>query len=426
MSGAAIIDDLAARGLIHDSTDPAALRARLDEGPITLYVGFDPTGPSLHIGHLVPLLVLRRFQQHGHVPIALAGGATGMVGDPGGRSAERNLLDAETLTHNVGRIRTQLSAFLDFAPGPEQARLVNNYDWTRDVPLLDFLRDVGKHVPVNVMLAKDSIKSRLEAGGISYTEFSYMLLQAFDFWHLHGSEGCELQAGGADQWGNITAGVDLIRRRSSASAHGLTVPLLTRADGQKFGKTAEGAIWLDPELTTPYALYQYFVNVDDADLEMMLLRLTLLPVEEATAIAASHAAAPERRAGQQRLAREMVALIHGAAAAEEAVSASRGFTRSARDLSVDELEVLASEIPASAMASLEGDLVALLVRTGLASSNGDARRTIAGGGISLNDERVAEPRELVRGDLLHDRYLMLRKGKRQRHLVVIGETAADG
>ena len=426
MSGAAIIDDLAAHGLIHDSTDPAALRARLDEGPITLYVGFDPTGPSLHIGHLVPLLVLRRFQQHGHVPIALAGGATGMVGDPGGRSAERNLLDAETLTHNVGRIRTQLSAFLDFAPGPEQARLVNNYDWTRDVPLLDFLRDVGKHVPVNVMLAKDSIKSRLEAGGISYTEFSYMLLQAFDFWHLHGSEGCELQAGGADQWGNITAGVDLIRRRSSASAHGLTVPLLTRADGQKFGKTAEGAIWLDPELTTPYALYQYFVNVDDADLEMMLLRLTLLPVEEATAIAASHAAAPERRAGQQRLAREMVALIHGAAAAEEAVSASRGFTRSARDLSVDELEVLASEIPASAMASLEGDLVALLVRTGLASSNGDARRTIAGGGISLNDERVAEPRELVRGDLLHDRYLMLRKGKRQRHLVVIGETAADG
>ena len=425
MGGAAIIDELQARGLIHDSTDVDALRARLDAGPITLYVGFDPTGPSLHIGHLVPLLLLRRFQQHGHVPIALAGGATGMVGDPGGRSAERNLLDAETLTHNVGRIRTQLAAFLDFEPGPVQARLVNNYDWTRDVSVLDFLRDVGKHVPVNVMLAKDSIKSRLDAGGISFTEFSYMLLQAFDFWHLHASEGCELQGGGADQWGNITAGVDLIRRRSNASAHGLTVPLLTRADGQKFGKTADGAVWLDPELTTPYALYQYFVNVGDADVELMLLRLTLLPVDEAKAIAAAHAIAPERREGQKRLAREMVALIHGEAAAGEAVAASQGFTRGVRELAADELAELASEIPMTTTRVL-GELVALLVETGLATSNGDARRSIAGGGISLNDERVAEPRELLPTDLLHGRYVMLRKGKRQRHLVVIDETAGDG
>ena len=425
MGGAAIIDELQARGLIHDSTDADALRARLDAGPITLYVGFDPTGPSLHIGHLVPLLLLRRFQQHGHVPIALAGGATGMVGDPGGRSAERNLLDAETLTHNVGRIRTQLSAFLDFEPGPVQARLVNNYDWTRDVSVLDFLRDVGKHVPVNVMLAKDAIKSRLDAGGLSFTEFSYLLLQAFDFWHLHAVEDCELQAGGADQWGNITAGVDLIRRRSNAAAHGLTVPLLTRADGQKFGKTADGAVWLDPEMTTPYALYQYFVNVDDADVELMLLRLTLLPVDEAKAIAAAHAAAPERREGQKRLAREMVALIHGEAAAGDAVAASQGFTRGVRELSADELAELASEIPLTTTRVL-GELVALLVETGLATSNGDARRSIAGGGISLNDERVAEPRDLLPTDLLHGRYLMLRKGKRQRHLVVIDETVGDG
>lgn len=425
MSGSAIIGELEARGLIHDSTDLDALRARLEAGPITLYVGFDPTGPSLHIGHLVPLLLLRRFQQHGHVPIALAGGATGMVGDPGGRSAERNLLDAETLADNVERIRGQLAAFLDFEPGPAQARLVNNYDWTRDVSVLDFLRDVGKHVPVNVMLAKDSIKSRLDAGGLSFTEFSYMLLQAFDFWHLHGAEGCELQAGGADQWGNITAGVDLIRRRSSAGAHGLTVPLLTRADGQKFGKTADGSVWLDPELTTPYALYQYFVNVDDADVEMMLLRLTLLPVDEAKAIAEAHARAPERRDGQKRLAREMVGLIHGESAAREADGASQGFTRGARELSADELAALAGEIPMTTSPAL-GELVALLVETGLASSNGDARRSIAGGGISVNDERISEPRELAASDLLHGRYVMLRKGKRQRHLVVIGETADDG
>ena len=426
MGGAAIIDELQARGLIHDSTDADALRARLDAGPITLYVGFDPTGPSLHIGHLVPLLLLRRFQQHGHVPIALAGGATGMVGDPGGRSAERNLLDAETLTHNVERIRTQLSAFLDFEPGPAQARLVNNYDWTRDVPVLDFLRDVGKHVPVNVMLAKDSIKSRLDAGGISFTEFSYMLLQAFDFWHLHAAEGCELQAGGADQWGNITAGVDLIRRRSNAAAHGLTVPLLTRADGQKFGKTADGSVWLDPELTTPYALYQYFVNVDDADVELMLLRLTLLAVEEAKAIASAHAAAPERRDGQKRLAREMVALIHGEAAAREAEGASAGFTRGARELSVEDWLMLASEIPTTRLRTLETDLIALLKRTGLATSNGDARRIIEGGGISINDSRIPEPRALTFEDLYLDAYLLLRKGKRQRHLVVIDETADDG
>ncbi len=426
MSGSAIIGELEARGLIHDSTDLDALRARLEAGPITLYVGFDPTGPSLHIGHLVPLLLLRRFQQHGHVPIALAGGATGMVGDPGGRSAERNLLDAETLAYNVERIRGQLAAFLDFEPGQAQARLVNNYDWTRDVSVLDFLRDVGKHVPVNVMLAKDSIKSRLDAGGLSFTEFSYMLLQAIDFWHLHGAEGCELQAGGADQWGNITAGVDLIRRRSTAGAHGLTVPLLTRADGQKFGKTADGSVWLDPELTTPYALYQYFVNVDDADVELMLLRLTLLPVDEAKAIAEAHARAPERRDGQKRLAREMVGLIHGESAAREADGASQGFTRGARELSVDEWMMLSLEIPTTRLRSLETDLIALLKRTGLASSNGDARRIIEGGGISINDARVKEPRPLTAKDLFQDAYLMLRKGKRQRHLVVIDETADDG
>ncbi|HEY3614427.1 MAG TPA: tyrosine--tRNA ligase [Gaiellales bacterium] len=419
MSGSAIVDDLLARGLVQDHTDLEALRTRLDEGPLVLYVGFDPTADSLHVGHLVPLLLLRRFQDAGHLPIALAGGATGMIGDPGGRSEERNLLDGETLSRNTAAIKMQLSAFLDFEPGPCQARLVDNRDWTEPIGVIDFLRDVGKHVTVNYMLAKESVKTRVASEhGISFTEFSYMLLQANDYRWLHENLGCELQAGGSDQWGNITAGIDLVRRRHSASVHGLTLPLITRSDGEKFGKSADGALWLDPARTSPYALYQYFVNLPDADVEHYLLVLTLVPVDEVRQIAAEHAQAPERRAGQQRLAWELTALIHGAAAADEAASASKGFTAATDALTEAQLEALAGEIPTTRAEVVGRDVIDILIETGLASGRGDARRLIEGGGIYVNDVALIESRELTGADLLHGRYVMLRKGKRNRHLVV--------
>jgi tyrosyl-tRNA synthetase len=421
MSGTAIIDDLLARGLVQDSTDLDALRERLDRGPMALYVGFDPTADSLHIGHLVPLLMLRRFQDAGHLPIALAGGATGMIGDPGGRSEERNLLDGETLSRNTAAIKVQLSAFLDFEPGPFQARLVDNRDWTEPIGVIDFLRDVGKYVTVNYMLAKESVKTRVASEhGISFTEFSYMLLQANDFRWLHENLDCELQAGGSDQWGNITAGIDLIRRRAGASVHGLTLPLIMRSDGEKFGKSADGALWLDPERTSPYALYQYFVNLPDADIEHYLLVLTLVPVEEARAVAAEHAKAPERREGQRRLAWELCALIHGLAAADEAASASTGFTAATGALTAEQFAALAGEIPTTHADAIGRDVVDVLVEAGLAASKGEARRLIAGGGIYVNDVALAESRALEAADAMHGRYVMLRKGKRQRHLLVTG------
>ena len=421
MSGEAIIDDLLARGLVQDSTDLAALRERLDRGPMTLYVGFDPSADSLHIGHLVPLLMLRRFQDAGHLPIALAGGATGMIGDPGGRSEERNLLDGETLSRNTAAIKVQLSAFLDFEPGPFQARLVDNRDWTEPIGVIDFLRDVGKHVTVNYMLAKESVKTRVASEhGISFTEFSYMLLQANDFRWLHEHLDCELQAGGSDQWGNITAGIDLIRRSAGASVHGLTLPLIKRSDGEKFGKSADGALWLDPARTSPYALYQYFVNLPDADVEHYLLVLTLVTVAEARAIAAEHTKAPEKREGQRRLAWEICALIHGPAAADEAAAASTGFTAATDALSAEQLAALAGEIPTTHADAVGRDVVDVLVETGLAASKGEARRLIAGGGIYVNDVALAESRALEAADVMHGRYVMLRKGKRQRHLLVTG------
>ncbi len=336
--GAAILDDLAARGLVHDTTDPDLLRARLDDGPIVVYGGFDPTADSLHIGSLVPLLLLRRFQLFGHRPIALAGGATGMIGDPSGRSDERNLLDGPTLDRYVAGIKAQLEQFLDFSPGPTQAELVDNREWTEPVSILEFLRDVGKHITVNVMLAKESVQARVESeSGISYTEFSYMLLQANDYRWLHRHRQCELQVGGSDQWGNITAGIDLVRRTSGHHVHGLTVPLVTKADGTKFGKSVEGAVWLDPARTSPYAFYQYFVNSDDRDVRRFLLQLTLLPVDEVDRIMEVHDKAPERREAQRALAGAVTALVHGEAAAIEAQAASSGFTRASADLSADDL-----------------------------------------------------------------------------------------
>ena len=427
-AGAGILDDLVARGLVQDSTDLGTLRQRLDEGPITVYCGFDPTADSLHVGHLVPLLLLRRFQDFGHRPIALAGGATGMVGDPSGRSEERNLLDGVTLTNNVEAVAGQLRSFLrfdgDLAPDDQPAVLVDNREWTVGVGVLEFLRDVGKHVTVGTMLGKESIRARLAGDqGISFTEFSYMLLQANDFFELHERLGCELQVGGSDQWGNITAGIDMIRRRKAASAHGLTVPLVTRADGAKFGKTADGTLWLDPVRTLPYELHQYFVNVDDRDVERLLLHLTLVPVEEVAAVMASHQQAPELRVAQQRLADEVCTLVHGEGETARARLAAQDLF-GAEPPTGAVLEALRGIVPETSVAAddLTGaeSLVDVLVTSGLCGSRGDARRTLSGGGVSVNGWRQDPGAVALPPDALVDgRYVLLQKGRRHRHLLVL-------
>jgi tyrosyl-tRNA synthetase len=423
-----VLGDLEARGLMHDSTDRDALARRLADPPVSVYCGFDPTADSLHVGNLLGILVLRRLQLAGHRPIALAGGATGMIGDPGGRSQERNLLEAEVLGANLAAITAQLGRLLDFAAGPQPALLVDNAAWTRDLPLLAFLRDVGKHVTVNQMLAKESVRARVQSTeGISFTEFSYMLIQAHDYLWLHEHEGCDLQIGGSDQWGNITAGVDLIRRRTGARVHGLTWPLLTKADGTKFGKSAGGNVWLDPGRTSPYAFYQHWMQVDDADLRRLLLQLTLLSVDDAEAVAAAHAEAPERRAGQRRLAFEVTALVHGA---HEAVAAQAA------------TEVLFGQhsgpVPEAAYRALEGELVTspverrhlaqgievadLLVTTGLSPSRSDARRQLAQGAVYVNGRRRDGPgAEMTLDDLHHRRWILLRRGKREHRLLRLSE-----
>ena len=420
VSTADIIDDLAARGLIHDSTDLDRLRERLGEGPIGVYAGFDPTADSLHVGNLVPLLLLRRFQQFGHRPVAVAGGATGMIGDPGGRSTERNLLDMDTLDTNLAAITEQLARLLDFADGPSQARLVDNRAWTAPIGVLDFLRDVGKHITVNTMLAKDSIRNRVESdSGISFTEFSYMLLQANDFKHLHDTMEVELQVGGSDQWGNITAGIDLIRRTSGGHTFGLTVPLVTQADGSKFGKSVDGAVWLSAERTTPYAFYQYFVNTDDRDVERFLLQLTLIAVPDIAEIMQQHHEAPERRFAQQELARSVTALVHGDNEAERAVSASRGFTRPAAELDDADWEDLATSLPVSILDSSDIGLEfpEILAKHGIVGSKGEGRRLITQKGVSLNDSGVVEGQVLQLDDFLAGGWAMVRRGKKLRFLL---------
>ncbi len=415
-----LLDDLRARRLVHDHTDEAGLRELLTSGPVTLYCGIDPSADSLHVGHLVAVLVLRRFQQAGHRPLALVGGATGMVGDPSGRSDERTLLDAATLDANTAGIRTQLESLFDFS-GDGAARLVNNYDWTRDVSLLDFLRDVGKHITVNQMVAKDSVRSRMESDhGISFTEFSYMLLQAYDYWWQFEQYGCRLQVGGSDQWGNITAGIDLVRRRSGAAVHGLTWPLMTRADGQKFGKTAEGTVWLDAKRTLPFELHQYFLNTDDRDAERLLLQLTLLPVADVGGIMSAHAAAPHERQAQRALADEVCTLMHGAGATEQArLAADVLFGEPV--LSADRLEAVRGIVPetvvgGSAIGSDE-PVVDALVASGVCASRSDARRTITSGGIRVNGHRVGSALEQI--DLVDGRYALVQRGRRQRHLLVV-------
>lgn len=422
VSASSFLADLEARGLIHDSTDRRSLADRLAEGPIGVYVGFDPTADSLHVGNLLGQIMLRRFQLAGHRPVVLAGGATGMVGDPGGRSEERNLLDRETLAHNVAGVKRQLEKILDFG-GAHAARLVDNADWTAPMGVLEFLRDVGKHFTVNQMVAKESVRARMESeNGISYTEFSYMLLQAHDFCHLCQAEGVEMQMGGSDQWGNITAGIDLIRRRLNRPAFGLTWPLLTRSDGKKMGKSVQGALWLDPDKTSPYQFRQYWMQVPDEDVERFLLQLTLLAVPEISEIMADHRGRPEQRIAQQRLAREVTTLVHGPAAEKAAAEATTVlFGGDPLQASAAALAAVAREVPTSEVAVADlSDAVSLLRTVGFAASNGEARRLLEQKGCRANGRVLSlESADLADGERLQGRFILLRKGKTTFHLVVV-------
>ena len=421
MTGEQLLNDLDARGLIHDSTDRAALIERLNQGPIGVYAGFDPTADSLHAGHLLGQVMLRRFQLAGHRPVVLAGGATGMVGDPGGRSEERNLLDRETLNHNVACVKKQLEKILDF-DGPVAARMVDNATWTEPMGTLEFLRDVGKHFTVNQMVAKESVRARMESeNGISFTEFSYMLLQANDFRHLCEFENVEMQMGGSDQWGNITAGTDLIRRRLTKSGYGLTWPLLTRSDGQKMGKSVHGALWLDPEKTSPYEFRQYWVQLPDEDVERFLLQLTLRSVDDIASLMDEHRTAPEKRLAQRALATDVTTLVHGAAAEQAAAEAAQVlFGGDPTTASAEALAVVAREVPSSEVTREQlGDQIAVLVQTGLAASNGEARRTLTQKGFKANGQTLEEAKSLLEVDLLHGRYILLRKGKTNFHLLTV-------
>ena len=421
MTGEQLLNDLEARGLIHDSTDRAALVERLSKGPIGVYVGFDPTADSLHAGNLLGQVMLRRFQLAGHRPVVLAGGATGMVGDPGGRSEERNLLDRATLNHNVACVKKQLEKILDF-DGTAAARMVDNATWTEPMGTLEFLRDVGKHFTVNQMVAKESVRARMESeNGISFTEFSYMLLQANDFRHLCEFENVEMQMGGSDQWGNITAGTDLIRRRLGTSGYGLTWPLLTRSDGQKMGKSVHGALWLDPDKTSPYEFRQYWVQLPDEDVERFLLQLTLRSVEDIASLMVEHRAAPEKRLAQRALATDVTALVHGVAAEQAAAEAAQVlFGGDPSTASAEALAVVAREVPSSEVTREQlGDQIAILVQSGLAASNGEARRTLTQKGFKANGQTLEETKSLLEVDFLHGRYILLRKGKTNFHLLTV-------
>jgi len=413
--------DLQWRGLIHQTTDDDEISKRLNTGSVTVYAGFDPTADSLHVGSLMPLLYLRRFQKAGHRPIALVGGATGMIGDPSGRSDERNLLSADVLAANLAGIEAQMRRFLDFE-GEQGALLVNNFDWMKKMSYLDFLRDIGKHAPVNVMKAKDSVKNRLESdAGISYTEFSYMLLQAYDFVHLNQEHNCDLQLGGSDQWGNITAGIDLARRMHSVQLYGMTCPLLTTKSGTKMGKTADGAIWLSPEKTSPYKFYQYWINVEDEDAGKCLRFLTELSQEEITELDAQRESEPGRRASQIRLAEELTRLVHGEeglTAAEQAKTILHGGEVNADNLHAILDIVPSTTVPRSKLDAGEFTMIEALVTGGLAKSNGEARRNIKQGGAYVNNVRWVDADDALSPDVLTSETIMvLRSGKKKYALL---------
>ena len=423
-----IFEELEWRGLVADCTDVTELNKRLAAGPITLYCGFDPTADSLHVGNLVPLLALRRFQLAGHCPIAVAGGATGSIGDPSGKSQERQLLTPEILEHNIATVKEQLRRLLDFDTATNPARLVDNASWTAPVSFLGFLRDIGKHFSVNQMVAKESVRARMEDRevGISYTEFSYMLLQAFDFYHLRKELHCELQIGGSDQWGNITAGTDLIRKKLGTHAFGLTLPLITNADGSKFGKTVAGAVWLDPRRTSGYRFYQFWINTDDRDVLRYLKYFTFLNRDDIAALAEQHAANPGARVAHKALAKSVTDLIHGAAATTEAQRASEvlfgGSLEAISEATFAEIagEIPSKEIPRARLADAPLSLIELLVEAGLCPSKGQARKDLEGGGIYVNNVREGSLQRTVSpADLLFGKNLLLRKGKKNYTLVTV-------
>ncbi len=413
--------------MIHDVMPGTS--EQLEKELTTAYVGIDPTADSLHIGHLVSIMMLKHFQLGGHKPLALIGGATGMIGDPSGKSEERNLLDEETLRHNQECIRLQLLKFLDFdASKPNHAEIVNNYDWMKEFSFLNFLREVGKHLTVNYMMSKDSVQKRLETG-ISFTEFTYQLVQGYDFLHLYNTKNCKLQMGGSDQWGNITTGTELIRRKSSGEAFALTCPLITKADGGKFGKTEKGNIWLDPERTSPYAFYQFWLNCSDEDSRKYIRIFTLFSIKEIETLELEHLQAPHLRALQKALARDLTIRVHDQAEYDQAVQASeilfgKGTTETLRNL--DEKTLLSvfegvpqSEISRNDLENGIGMVDFLSEKTGIFPSKGEARRMLKGGGVQLNKEKVLEEAVITTGHLLNDKYILAQKGKKDYFLVKV-------
>lgn len=421
-----LIQELEWRGMLQDIMP--GTREQLEKEATTGYIGFDPTSDSLHIGSLVPILLLLHLQKAGHRPVALLGGATGMIGDPSGKSDERNLLQEDQLLKNVAGIKKQLSKFLDFnAGGPLAPQIVNNYDWFKGMSFIEFLRDTGKHITVNYMMAKDSVKKRIEGDtGISYTEFAYQLMQGFDFYWLYEHHNCKLQMGGSDQWGNITTGAELIRRKANGDAFAFTCPLIRKADGGKFGKTEKGNVWLDPEKTTPYQFYQFWLNSSDEDAQQWIKIFTFLPKEEIDGLIAEHSGDASRRLLQKALAREVTTFVHGAEEYEKAVATTEKLfanqSAPAESLTVDDLEgmegVIKSSVPPDVI--LQKDGITILVETKIFQSKGEARKMIQQGGLSVNRHRIMDPAfKFDRDMLLHNKYLLVQKGKKNYYLVTV-------
>jgi len=420
------IAELQWRGMIHDimpGTEEALLQ-KVSAG----YIGFDPTADSLHVGHLVQIMTLVHFQRAGHKPYALVGGATGMVGDPSGKSQERNLLDAATLDHNVACVRKQLEAFLDFDCGANSAEMVNNYDWFKNMTFLDFIRDVGKHISVNYMMAKDSVKKRLETG-MSFTEFSYQLVQGYDFYHLNNHHNCIIQLGGSDQWGNIVTGTELIRRKAGGEAFAVTTPLIKKADGTKFGKTESGSVWLDSEKTSPYAFYQFWLNASDADAANYIRIFTLRSKAEIEALEAAHAEAPHLRVLQKAIADDITTRVHGAAALQTAIAASnilfgKSTADDLRSLSEKDFFAVFEGVPQATISQAEfgtgiSIIEALAAKSGFLSSNGEARRELKANAISVNKEKVGEDFIVGPAQLINERYVLLGKGKKNNYILIV-------
>lgn len=422
-----LIEELRWRGMIQDMMP--GTEEQLKKEMTTAYIGFDPTAESLHIGSLVPILLLVHLQRAGHKPIALVGGATGMVGDPSGKSQERNLLDEASLNRNVAGVKAQLERYLDFDPAkPNAAEMANNYDWFKTISFIDFLRDTGKHITINYMMAKDSVKKRIEGEvGLSYTEFAYQLMQGYDFWWLYTHKNCKLQMGGSDQWGNITTGTELVRRKAGGEAFAFTCPLITKADGTKFGKTEQGNVWLDPEKTSAYDFYQFWIRASDADAEKWIKIFTFLDKPTVDELLAAHQQDPGKQTLQKRLAEEVTRFVHGEAELAKALETTQKIfanqSAPAESMSIEDLESLSGivKIPYTAARLAESpDVVSFLAETGIFPSKGEARKTVQGGGVSINRHKIEAVQEIVSAQqLLHDKYILVQKGRRNYYLVEV-------